>query len=260
MPKVEYSSPVDPVNHIRIWSVSPRTPTAGASAQSTPRLGNHSFAGHISGNTLGTSSTRRLANVPTFSLALSALVVACCLATGSAPAVADIPDQASLYGIKPGTELRDIRATYGEPSGSVPFDDGWLATVYQFDRHNLILETAPEDPEYIRSVQIEGETNPPGKGLLGKIDLGDSLDKAAAAFGDPLERKPAIDAITREPVPDTFLIRYTKASFEVVGSKITSIKSIFRARGEKANRANEIGRLIRVSTAPSAVLSYAPSS
>lgn len=197
--------------------------------------------------------------MPTLSFALSSLLVVCCLVTGSAPASADIPDQASLYGIKPGTELRDVRATYGEPSGSVPFDDGWLATVYQFDRHNLILETAPDDPEYIVSVQIEGETNPPGKGLLGRIDLGDSLDKAVTAFGDPLERKPAIDGITREPVPNTFLIRYTKASFEVVGSRITSIKSIFRKRGEKADRASEIGKRVRLTTAFAAASGQVPS-
>lgn len=197
--------------------------------------------------------------MPTLSFALSSLLVVCCLVTGSAPASADIPDQASLYGIKPGTELRDVRATYGEPSGTVPFEDGWLATVYQFERHNLILETAPDDPEYIVSVQIEGETNPPGKGLLGTIDLGDSLDKAVAAFGDPLERKPAIDGITREPVPNTFLIRYTKASFEVVGSRITSIKSIFRKRGEKADRASEIGKRVRLTTAFAATSGQVPS-
>lgn len=197
--------------------------------------------------------------MPTSSFALSLLLVVCCLVTVSAPTVADIPDQAPLYGIKPGTELRDVRATYGEPSGQVPFEDGWLATVYQFDRHNLILETAPDDPEYIVSVQIEGEQNPPGKGLVGKIDLGDSIDKAVTAFGDPLERKPAIDGITREPVPNTFLVRYTKASFEVVGSRITSIKSIFRKRGEKAGRTGEIGSIVRVTAGLAATSGRVPS-
>jgi hypothetical protein len=157
------------------------------------------------------------------------VLVALSLVGWSAAAAAKVPPQTPLYGIKPGTEMREVRAAYGEPDIHVQLDDGWLIFAYQFEGHNLILETAPDDPEYIRAVQIEGFGNPPGKGLL-DVDLGDSVDVALKAFGEPVERRPATDEITGKPVPNTTFVKYTGASFETVDGKITSIKTLFDAR------------------------------
>ena len=163
-------------------------------------------------------------------LGLTSLLATTLLFTLAVVSSADVPAQAALYGIQPGTEIPALIATYGEPDLRHPFEDGWIALGYQFENHNLIVETAPDDPEYIITVQIEGSENPPGKGLLG-INLGDDIDKALRAFGKPKSQQQAMDSLTNKPVPNTEIFKYSMASFEVVGGKITSIKTIFESRG-----------------------------
>jgi hypothetical protein len=141
-----------------------------------------------------------------------------------------VQTQNTLYGISSGADLRTIEATFGKPSQKIKFDDGWVAVVYQLKKHNLVVETAPDDPEYVIAVQISGESNPDGKGLL-SINLGNSIDSALAVFGTPTERRPSMDEKTNKSIPDAYIYQYEKASFESTKGKITSIKIHFESRG-----------------------------
>jgi hypothetical protein len=117
----------------------------------------------------------------------------------------------------------------------IPFADGWLAVVYRFKAHNLIVETAPDDPQYVVAVQIQGDANPDGMGFLG-INLGDEQAKVIAAFGEPTERRASVDEKTGEVIPDAFIYQYTSASFEVIAGRVTSIKAHFLSRAKARNR------------------------
>lgn len=142
-----------------------------------------------------------------------------------------------LYNIPPDTTLPTLKSSYGEPNVRIPFEDGWVALAYQFKGHNVIVETAPDDPEYIIAVQIAGDSNPPGKGLLG-VNLGDNFKEALRAFGLPESRRPSIDEKTREPIQEAWIYQYNAASFEVVQEIITSIKIHYPSR--KKSPANEV--------------------
>lgn len=165
---------------------------------------------------------------------LASLLVSGFLVPTATVARADVPPQTVLYGIKPGTELRDIRAAYGKPSESQQFDDGWQILIYFFEDHYIAVETAPDDPEYIVRVQLTGDANPPGKGLR-DINLGDSVDKVIRVFGEPLETSQATDETTHKIVPNTWYLEYTNGSFEEVDGKITSIKTYYLGRKDAAN-------------------------
>lgn len=180
-------------------------------------------------------------------LAFPLVLAVCFVLAGGGRAAAGVPAEAALYGFKPPVEMKDIRKALGEPDQVIPYDDGWVAYAFGFDDHYVVVETATDDAEYVRSIQLTGDHNPPGKGLLGAVDLGDGIEKAIRAYGEPEARKPAIDGPTGEAVPDTVLVSYDMVSFEVVGGKITSIKSRFPAR---RSRSTGIGAALRRDSAP----------
>lgn len=155
------------------------------------------------------------------------IILACFV---SSWARADVPSQTPLYGITPGTNLKTLEATFGKPSERIPFDDGWVAFVYEFEKHSLIVEIAPDDPEYVIGVQIDGESNPEDKGLL-NINLGDDIKKVLTAFGPPADRTPSVDEKTKKTIPNLYTYQYENASFEVFKDKIVSIKVSFEKRG-----------------------------
>jgi hypothetical protein len=150
-------------------------------------------------------------------------ICSCLLGTTSS---AEVPPQTPLYGIAPGANLKQLEVVLGNPTQRLPFDDGWVAVIYQFKGHNVIVETAPDDPEYVVAVQIEGHDNPNGKGLL-NVNLGDNIDSVLKAFGTPLERRPSIDERTNAEIPNAYIYQYKSASFESTHDKITSIKVHF---------------------------------
>lgn len=138
-----------------------------------------------------------------------------------------VPADARLYDFAAGTTIKAVKVLRGEPDKIFRFDDGWVAYAYQFPNHNLIVETNDEDVSRLSSVRVEGISNPPGMGLAG-IDLGMPVGKALAAFGAPVDMRPAIDSVTRLEIPDTWLYAYPDASFEVKDGTITSMKLHFR--------------------------------
>ncbi|HQR40437.1 MAG TPA: hypothetical protein PLF26_18790 [Blastocatellia bacterium] len=165
---------------------------------------------------------------------LASLLAAGFLVSTATVVRADVPPQTVLYGIKPGTELRGIRAAYGKPTKTERFDDGWQILIYFFEDHYFAVETAPDDPEYIVRVQLTGDANPPGKGM-NDINLGDSVDKVVRVFGEPLERSQATDETTHKIVPNTWYLEYSNGSFEEVDGKVTSIKTYYLGRKDAAS-------------------------
>jgi hypothetical protein len=141
-------------------------------------------------------------------------------------AQADVPPLTPLYGISAGSDLRTLETTFGKPSMRIPFEDGWVAFVFKFKDHNVVVETSPDDQVHVAAVQIAGLHNPFGKGLLG-VNLGDTVNHALDVFGTPVERRPSIDEKTSKAIPDAYIYQYNTASFESTNGKITSLKVHF---------------------------------
>lgn len=142
----------------------------------------------------------------------------------------------TLYGYKIGQPLNFAKQRLGEPDKVLPYPDGWKAHAYLRDGHNIIFETDNTRPDLIISIQIEGELNPPNMGVEG-IDLGSDAKKVAEKLGTPTERKPADNASTNTPVPDTYINFYGNGfSFEEKNSKVSSIKVIFAGPAKSGDR------------------------
>jgi hypothetical protein len=150
------------------------------------------------------------------------LAAAICLA-GRASAA----DYHTLYGFKLGQELRLAQDHLGEPAKVIPFEDGWKAYVFVREKHVVIFETDETRPDVIISIQLEGERNPAGLGLDG-IDLGSSAAKALEKLGTPTARKQAVDEVTHEDVPGTFVSFFGRGlSVEEKDGKVSSVKILF---------------------------------
>lgn len=141
---------------------------------------------------------------------------------------AAVPEHSTLYGITEGIKVAEVESKLGKVTKRIPFDDGWVAFAFKLQNHNLIVETAPGDPERIASVQIEGKQNPAGMGLAG-VNLGDNIDVVIKKFGTPSEQKQSIDEASNKPIPNSYTYSYQSASFESVKGVITSIKINFSA-------------------------------
>lgn len=145
------------------------------------------------------------------------------ISTFSSWLFADIPSGTTLYGIVPGSDIAAAMKKFGKPTKRLEFEDGWIAFAYKMKGHNLVLETAPDNPQRVIAVQITGDTNPSGSGLLG-VNLGDSVDTAIKTLGPPIEKRASMDEKANQPIPNTFVYQYRSASFEGTNNKVASIK------------------------------------
>ena len=139
---------------------------------------------------------------------------------------AAIAGENTLYGISSGSKISDVIKTYGEPSQTIPFEDGWIAYAFQLSKHNLIVETSANESELISTVQVAGYENPKGRGLNG-IDLGANTNQVVTTFGRPEEKRESFDSKTREKIANAFIYQYQTFSFEIINDKVTSIKLHF---------------------------------
>jgi hypothetical protein len=132
----------------------------------------------------------------------------------------------TLDGYKIGQSIAMARQQLGKPVQEHQFEDGWK--IYSFKRpgYYVHFETMPSNPDAIASIQIEGLTNPPHRGLDG-VNLGDSAKAALKQLGKPVQTKDAEDLSTGEKVESTQIHFYQGYSFEEHEGKVSSIKVIY---------------------------------
>jgi hypothetical protein len=142
---------------------------------------------------------------------------------------AAIAGEPALYGIKSGDSVDSVIKIYGKAKTIIPFEDGWTTYVFQFLKHNLIIETSSGESDYVSTVQIQGIENPEGKGFNG-INLGAAKNQVTKIFGQPTEKRESVDTKTQEKIPNAFIYQYQTFSFEIIDNKVTSIKLHFPNR------------------------------
>lgn len=131
-----------------------------------------------------------------------------------------------LGGYKLGQSLEIVTNELGKPWQVIDFGDGFVAYVYVMQGHFLIFQTAPMRPGIIWAIQIQGKHNPEYYGL-GKINLGDPVEKALREFGKPDIQKTAIDEKTRKEMKGIVFYSYDETSnfsFEAISNKVFSVK------------------------------------
>lgn len=114
----------------------------------------------------------------------------------------------------------------GKPLDVQVFNDGFKSYFFKFTSYGLILQTAPSNPDQIFSIQLIGKSNPSNYGI-GKINLGDSLEKLQDEFGVSDSIKKAEDESSKKIVKNTFYHSYytfSNFSVEVVDDIVFSIK------------------------------------